>query len=136
MSDRRALLVVLASVTVLVGASQRAYVQAANPLVLKYSVEEGMSGRQARGALFKAWIDEGKPVMATSDDEGRVQLNLGRPLSKGHTLFVEAESADGDRFYSWVYRDSSLSGDVNSSCQLVGLRDFRTSEIVTAERAQ
>jgi len=136
MNLRRASVIALSSLAVFVASAPSSHLQAAKPLILKYSAEEGMSGRQAKGATFKAWIDEGRPVVATSDEEGRVVLEMGRSLIKGQTLYVEAESADGDRFFSWVYRESELSGNVRSNCRLVGIRDFRHPDIVTAQRPE
>lgn len=135
MNFRRASVIALSTLSVILASATPSRLQAANPLTLKYSVEEGMNGRMAEGATFKAWIDEGRPVVATSDDKGRVILELGRPLAKGQTLFVEAESADGNRFYSWVFRDAALSGNVRTTCQLVGIQDFRHMDVMTAQRA-
>lgn len=136
MNLRRASLIALSSVAVFIASASSSHLQAAKPLILKYSAEEGLGGHQAKGATFKAWIDEGRPVVATTDEKGRVVLELGRALAKGQTLFVEAESAEGDRFFSWVYRDSELSGNVRSTCRLVGIRDFRHPDIVTAQRIE
>ncbi len=136
MNLRRASVIALSSLAVFIVTAPSARVQAAKPLILKYSAEEGMAGHQAKGATFKAWIDGGRPVVATSDEEGKVVLDLGKPLAKGQTLYVEAESAEGDRFFSWVYRETTLSGEVRSNCQLVGIRDFRHSDIVTAQRPE
>jgi len=102
-------------------------------LVLNYTAEEGLNGRVARGAVFKAWIDEGRPVVAMTDDNGKVALDLGRSLDKGQTLYVEAESEDGNRSYSWVYKETPLSGTVESACQLVGLDDFHKPALLTAQ---
>ena len=104
-------------------------------LVLSYTAEEGLNGRVARGAVFKAWIDDGRPVVAMTDDNGKVALDLGRPLDKGQTLYVEAESEDGSRSYSWIYKETPLSGTVESACQLVGLDDFHKPTLVTADSA-
>lgn len=134
MKFERAFRIAAASLAMVLAAGPLSQIWAAKPLVLKYSAEEGLEGRSAKGATFKAWIDDGRPVVATTDDDGRVELELGKALKKGQTLFVEAESADGERFFSWVYRDSDLAGHVRSTCQLVGIADFRAPEIVTAQR--
>jgi hypothetical protein len=135
MNFRRTAVIAFTFISAFSAAVPAVRAQAGNPLVLKYSAEEGLNGRTAKGATFKAWIDEGRPVVATADEEGRVELDLGRPLAKGQTLYVEAESASGDRFYSWVYRESDLSGHVRTTCQLVGIQDFRHPDLVTAQRA-
>jgi hypothetical protein len=134
MNFRRASLIAASTFVLSLACGTFSSVHAARPLVLKYSAEEGLAGRQARGATFKAWIDGGRPVTGTTDEIGRVTLNMGRPLSKGQTLFVEAQSADGERFYSWVFRDAALDGEVGSSCQLVGVQDFRAADVRTAQR--
>lgn len=106
------------------------------PLVLEYKVEEGLNGRVARGAVFKAWIGEGRPVVGITNEDGKVALELGRALKKGETLFVEGESEDGNRSYSWIYKETPLYGQVESACQLVGIDDFRHPTILTAQKPQ
>ncbi|MBV9080859.1 MAG: hypothetical protein JO102_07045, partial [Elusimicrobia bacterium] len=56
----------------------------------------------------------------------------GRALHKGDTLYVEAESADGSRAYSWSYGETPLTGEVNESCQLVGAIDFTQPTLASA----
>ncbi len=107
-----------------------------NPLVLQYQVEEGMNGRVARGAVFKAWIGETRPVVGITNEDGKVALDLGRALKKGETLFVEGESEDGNRSYSWIYKETPLSGEIESACQLVGIDDFRHPTVLTAQKAR
>ena len=47
---------------------------------------------------------------------------------------AEGESEDGNRSYSWIYRETPLSGEVESACQLVGLDDFRHPTVQTAQK--
>lgn len=134
MRFQRALTMTAAALSVVAMLSAGAQAGSKKQLVLHYTVEEGLNGRVARGAVFKAWIGEGRPVVAMTDDDGRVAIELGRSLKKGETLFVEGESEDGHRSYSWIYRETPLSGQIESACQLVGIDDFSAPSIVTAHR--